>query len=41
LLEEAAEEGRLVVPAHFRGPRYMHIQRTAIGFTPYFADPGF
>ena len=41
LLEEAAEEGRLVVPAHFRGTRCMHIRRTAIGFTPCFTDPGF
>jgi glyoxylase-like metal-dependent hydrolase (beta-lactamase superfamily II) len=36
LLEEAAEEGRLVVPAHVRGTRRMHIQRTATGFTPCF-----
>jgi glyoxylase-like metal-dependent hydrolase (beta-lactamase superfamily II) len=41
LLEEAAEECRLVVPAHFRGTRCMHIRRTAIGFTPCFTDPGF
>jgi glyoxylase-like metal-dependent hydrolase (beta-lactamase superfamily II) len=40
LLEEAAEEGRAVVPAHFRGTRYMHIQRTATGFTPSFPGRG-
>jgi len=40
LLEEAAEEGRLLVPAHFRGTRWMHIQRTATGFTPCFPDRG-
>ena len=40
LLEEAAEEGRLVVPAHFRGTRCMHIRRTAAGFTPCFPDRG-
>ena len=40
LLEDAAEEGRLVVPAHFRGTRCMHIRRTAAGFTPCFPDRG-
>jgi glyoxylase-like metal-dependent hydrolase (beta-lactamase superfamily II) len=40
LLEVAAEEGRLVVPAHFRGARCMHIQRTATGFRPCFPDRG-
>jgi glyoxylase-like metal-dependent hydrolase (beta-lactamase superfamily II) len=40
LLEEAAEGGRLVVPAHFRGARCMHIRRTATGFTPCFPDRG-
>ncbi len=40
LLEEAAEEGRLVVPAHFRGARRMHIERTATGFTPRFPESG-
>ena len=40
LLEEAAEECRLVVPAHFRGTRCMHIRRTAAGFTPCFPDRG-
>jgi glyoxylase-like metal-dependent hydrolase (beta-lactamase superfamily II) len=40
LLEEAAEEGRAVVPAHFRGTRYMHIRRTATGFTPSFPGRG-
>jgi glyoxylase-like metal-dependent hydrolase (beta-lactamase superfamily II) len=38
LLEDAAEEGRLVVPAHFRGTRCMQVQRTATGFTPCFLD---
>jgi glyoxylase-like metal-dependent hydrolase (beta-lactamase superfamily II) len=36
LLEEAAEEGRAVVPAHCRSTRYMHIRRTATSFTPSF-----
>src|SRR5262249_9284730 len=40
LLEEAAEEGKLVVPAHFRGTRCMHIRQTAAGFTPCFPDHG-
>ena len=40
LLEEAAEEGRAVVPAHCRGTRYMHIRRTATGFTPSFPGRG-
>ena len=40
LLEEAAEEGKLVVPAHFRGTRCMYIRRTATGFTPCFPDCG-
>jgi len=38
LLEEAAEEGKLVVPAHFRGTRCMHIRQTAAGFTPCFPE---
>jgi glyoxylase-like metal-dependent hydrolase (beta-lactamase superfamily II) len=40
LLEEAAEEDRAVVPAHCRGTRYMHIRRTATGFTPSFPGRG-
>jgi glyoxylase-like metal-dependent hydrolase (beta-lactamase superfamily II) len=36
LLEEAADEGRAVVPAHCRGSRYVHIHRTATGFSPSF-----
>src|SRR5215470_5547529 len=40
LLEEAAEEGKLVVPAHVRGTRGMHLRRTATGFTPCFPDRG-
>lgn len=39
-LENAAEEGRLVVPAHFRGIRCMRVQRTATGFTPRFPGRG-
>jgi hypothetical protein len=36
LLEDAAEDCRLIVPAHFRGTGRMHIHRTATGFRPCF-----
>jgi glyoxylase-like metal-dependent hydrolase (beta-lactamase superfamily II) len=36
VLEDAAEHGRLIVPAHFRGARRMTVQDTATGFMPCF-----
>jgi glyoxylase-like metal-dependent hydrolase (beta-lactamase superfamily II) len=40
LLEDAVEDGRLMVPAHFRGARCMHVQQTATGFIPRFVPQG-
>jgi glyoxylase-like metal-dependent hydrolase (beta-lactamase superfamily II) len=39
LLENAAEGGWLVVPAHFRGTRGMRVAPTASGFRPCFPAP--
>jgi len=39
ILSEAADSGRLVVPAHFRGPRRAHIRASSHGYEPVF-DPG-
>ena len=39
LLEDAAEGGRLIVPAHFRGTRCMRVTPTASGFRLYFPAP--
>ena len=36
LLEEAAASGRLIVPAHFRGPRRAHVEVNGVGFRPRF-----
>jgi glyoxylase-like metal-dependent hydrolase (beta-lactamase superfamily II) len=36
VLEEAAEAGRLVVPAHFRGRRCAHVRRAGDAFEPVF-----
>ncbi|MGA9868600.1 MAG: MBL fold metallo-hydrolase [Acetobacteraceae bacterium] len=38
ILEEAAEKGRMVVPAHFRGRRCCQIRRHGGGFEPIFID---
>jgi glyoxylase-like metal-dependent hydrolase (beta-lactamase superfamily II) len=38
VLEDAAECGRLIVPAHLRGARRMTIQKTTSGFIPRFPD---
>ena len=37
LLEEAAESGRLIVPAHFRGRRRAHVEADGAGFRPRFS----
>ncbi|MCP1830856.1 glyoxylase-like metal-dependent hydrolase (beta-lactamase superfamily II) [Bradyrhizobium sp. USDA 4532] len=34
ILEEAADSGRLVIPAHFRGPRCAHVRRDGGGYAP-------
>ncbi|MHC2337040.1 MBL fold metallo-hydrolase [Bradyrhizobium sp. USDA 4454] len=36
ILAEAADSGRLVVPAHFRGARCAHIRRDGGGYAPVF-----
>ncbi|MBR0873447.1 MBL fold metallo-hydrolase [Bradyrhizobium tropiciagri] len=36
ILAEAADSGRLVVPAHFRGPRCAHIHAHSGGYAPVF-----
>jgi glyoxylase-like metal-dependent hydrolase (beta-lactamase superfamily II) len=36
LLENAVEHDLLIVPAHFRGPRCMRVERTRRGFVPHF-----
>ena len=36
ILAEAAERGRLVVPAHFRGGRCAHIRTHGSDYTPVF-----
>jgi hypothetical protein len=36
ILAEAADSGRLVVPAHFRGPRREHIRASTSGYEPVF-----
>jgi hypothetical protein len=40
LLEDAAKEGRRVVPAHFRSARRMLVRPTATGLTPHFPSSG-
>jgi glyoxylase-like metal-dependent hydrolase (beta-lactamase superfamily II) len=39
LLEDAADTGRLLVPAHFRGARCARIRRSAAEFEPVFNAP--
>jgi glyoxylase-like metal-dependent hydrolase (beta-lactamase superfamily II) len=36
IFAEAAHSGRLVVPAHFRGPRGVHIRSSRGGYQPVF-----
>jgi len=36
IFAEAADSGRLVVPAHFRGPRRVHIRSNGSGYEPVF-----
>lgn len=36
ILAEAADSGRLVIPAHFRGSRCAHIRRDGNGYAPVF-----
>jgi glyoxylase-like metal-dependent hydrolase (beta-lactamase superfamily II) len=36
MFAEAADSGRLVIPAHFRGPRRAHIRSTNSGYEPVF-----
>jgi glyoxylase-like metal-dependent hydrolase (beta-lactamase superfamily II) len=36
IFAEAADSGRLVVPAHFRGPRCAHIRSSGSGYEPVF-----
>lgn len=38
ILAEAAESGRLVVPAHFRGQRHAHIRASSGGYEPVFGN---
>lgn len=34
ILQRAADEGELVVPAHFAGPGLTRVRRSGAGFTP-------
>jgi glyoxylase-like metal-dependent hydrolase (beta-lactamase superfamily II) len=36
IFAEAADSGRLVIPAHFRGPRRAHIRSSSSGYEPVF-----